>query len=113
MRISDWSSDVCSSDLDAEEMQTGSPWQDLVETIDDGDQSIRAMDGTPAHTADTNEPGTLSHVRERLGATLIITGMTSLNDRHEGSIDPGIFGTQPAFDVGTEDRKSTRLNSSH
>src|SRR3546814_2572794 len=88
--------------LDAEEMQTGSPWQDLVETIDDGDQSIRAMDGTPAHTADTNEPGTLSHVRERLGATLIITGMTSLNDRHEGSIDPGIFGTQPAFDVGTD-----------
>src|SRR3546814_12503352 len=88
--------------LDAEEMQTGSPWQDLVETIDDGDQSIRAMDGTPAHTADTNEPGTLSHVRERLGATLIITGMTSLNDRHEGSIDPGIFGTQQAFDVGKD-----------
>src|SRR3546814_17040058 len=28
--------------------------------------------------------------------------MTSLNDRHEGSIDPGIFGTQPAFDVGTD-----------
>src|SRR3546814_1673087 len=24
--------------LDAEEMQTGAPWQDLVETIDDGDQ---------------------------------------------------------------------------
>src|SRR3546814_1777075 len=44
--------------LDAEEMQTGSPWQDLVETIDDGDQSIRAMDGTPAHTADRSEEHT-------------------------------------------------------
>src|SRR3546814_17725837 len=58
--------------LDAEEMQTGSTWQDLVETIDDGDQSLLAMDETPAHTADTNDPGTLTHVRPHLGVTPII-----------------------------------------
>src|SRR3546814_4868153 len=28
--------------------------------------------------------------------------MTSLNDRHEGRIDPGIFSAQPAFDVGPD-----------
>src|SRR3546814_2645866 len=51
--------------LDAEEMQTGLPWQHLVETINDGDQSIRAMDRAPAHAADTDKPGALDHMRER------------------------------------------------
>src|SRR3546814_2241631 len=82
MRISDWSSDVCSSDLggeigdggalDAEEMQTGLPWQHLVETINDGDQSIRAMDRAPAHAADTDKPGALDHMRERHCTAFII-----------------------------------------
>src|SRR3546814_13810212 len=74
--------------LDAEEMQTGSPWQDLVETNDDGEQSIRAMDGPPAHTADTTEPGTPSPVREPLGATHIITVIHTPNKRPTGSIEP-------------------------
>src|SRR3546814_8649083 len=103
--------------LDAEGMQTGLPWQHLVETINDGDQSIRAMDRAPAHAADTDKPGALDHMRERHCTAFIITGMTSLNDRHEGRIDPGIFSAQPAFDVGPDgtgkDRTSTRLNSSH
>src|SRR3546814_13951071 len=71
-------------------MQTGLPWQHLVETINDGDQSIRAMDRAPAHAADTDKPGALDHMRERHCTAFIITGMTSLNDRHEGRIDPGI-----------------------
>ena len=88
--------------LDTEEMQTGLPWQHLVETINDGDQSIRAMDRAPAHAADTDKPGALDHMRERHCTAFIITGMTSLNDRHEGRIDPGIFSAQPAFDVGPD-----------
>src|SRR3546814_7602429 len=88
--------------LDAEEMQTGLPWQHLVETINDGDQSIRAMDRAPAHAADTDKPGALDHMRERHCTAFIITGMTSLNDRHEGRIDPGIFSAPPAFDRSEE-----------
>src|SRR3546814_10270681 len=83
-------------------MQTGLPCQHLVETINDGEQSIRAMDRAPAHAADTDKPGALDHMRERHCTAFIITGMTSLNDWHEGRIDPGIFSAQPAFDVGPD-----------
>src|SRR3546814_14363959 len=60
--------------LDAEEMQTGLPWQHLVEKINDGDQSIRAMDRAPAHDADTDKPGALDHMRERQDRKSVVPG---------------------------------------
>src|SRR3546814_7566692 len=86
MRISDWSSDVCSSDL-------SSQYSDSVIYIGDGDSSDRNWTIATSNSAGIRNEGT---------GTLTITG----NMASSGS------GTV-AFGAQTEDRKSTRLNSSH
>src|SRR3546814_3726033 len=102
MRISDWSSDVCSSDLargggDADPPQPcGALGRDRVmeaafDAVAAGAQEIRlTVNGKPV--ALVVDP------RERLSEAL----------RHE----LGLTGTKVGCSAG-EDRKSTRLNSSH
>src|SRR3546814_3496351 len=120
MRISDWSSDVCSSDL----------FEQQVEVADDNGQQIVEVVCQPAgELTDGLHPLGLSELSlERLALADIA------DDRHEGGIavlddlDDGRLGGEllavlaPADDfdafVHTQrrlgvDRKSTRLNSSH
>src|SRR3546814_4191552 len=91
MRISDWSSDVCSSDLDYREMLfTAAGAEQYVSGVILYDETLRqkAKDGTP-----------LVDILNKRG---IIPGI---------KVDKGVQALPGS--AGEKDRKSTRLNSSH
>src|SRR3546814_1651109 len=113
MRISDWSSDVCSSDLERVDV----PDLDAIEGCGgvDGVQERAHPRGAPSAegilqrllsvgVAVVGEAGGLGHVDEEVEPVA--------RDRHDGA-------ALAVGDVGrplvrrAEDRKSTRLNSSH
>src|SRR3546814_9478215 len=107
MRISDWSSDVCSSDLQASPHPA---WSGIVgreremilpECVQLLAQIARAapqiaLDAVPI------DAETRGRRRHQLGQTEGVLG------RHDGRVIPAL-----ANDHRVEDRKSTRLNSSH
>src|SRR3546814_1878069 len=88
MRISDWSSDVCSSDL--VQVPSGSRRQKAGATDETADRHCRLSLRTAAPVA---------------------------SDACRGDCDPSAHGRAGTFCAGTSrferDRKSTRLNSSH
>src|SRR3546814_3916383 len=105
MRISDWSSDVCSSDLDLslEEVPVDASGNILFPLI--GQVSVSGKTSTELSNA----------IAERLGerylvdpqVSTIVSTSASQNVTVEGAVNkPGVFPLQG-------DRKSTRLNSSH
>src|SRR3546814_7372564 len=100
MRISDWSSDVCSSDLEHKGVgpenallqALGHPLQlGVVEILEDGKAAQQLGRGS-------------AHVDRRHGPA---AGVDVLG------LDAQIAGEILADDAGIADRKSTRLNSSH
>src|SRR3546814_5764392 len=110
MRISDWSSDVCSSDLAdldrlfaAVKAERGS--LDIIFANAGGGSQLKLGEITAAHideTFDINVKGTIFTVQKALplmgeGGSIVLTGSSA--------------GTTGA--PGFSDRKSTRLNSSH
>src|SRR3546814_4281023 len=97
MRISDWSSDVCSSDLRGIPLRTEQHAQDRM-----GEQREDDREGP----ADRREIGDAAQVAvlQRM-ALAQLGGKGRQQDRHESLED--------ALAVDLEDRKSTRLNSSH
>src|SRR3546814_4093598 len=112
MRISDWSSDVCSSDLGAARMVSATR---LVSICSMGQKehkkniiargvrppTLRRM--TPPHSnINKSAPIDLSPDEKNLRASLPLTGVVRRNSDQTGSRANG-----------TRDRKSTRLNSSH
>src|SRR3546814_10671248 len=114
MRISDWSSDVCSPDLGSDEI----PRDDVQKLTTDGyhfgligktaDEPFRsplADQGQPEHDRATSQRGGteyLAHARG-LAGTHVLRG-----DRRAGECHRD--GRQ---EDRLQDRKSTRLNSSH
>src|SRR3546814_4751703 len=99
MRISDWSSDVCSSDLIA--FNTGA---------ETGKGRALAREGRASLVVDEEKPP-YSFVK--------VDGTVSLSDdldevRRFATIIGGRYmGRDRAEEFGARDRKSTRLNSSH
>src|SRR3546814_5075029 len=99
MRISDWSSDVCSSDLDpdASALQVLRPaprevaYRGLARAVD---AECRRAGGAGARSGQ-DDRAALAHQRQRL------------LDREDRALHVGVEG------VVDLDRKSTRLNSSH
>src|SRR3546814_6240563 len=110
MRISDWSSDVCSSDL------VGGDEIDRAKPLTVGDQPVvlRRFGGSVAD-ARALEPGLLRQQRRRAFETF------AREAAHFDAAQLGIFGAGDRAgarfagggDAFAEDRKSTRLNSSH
>src|SRR3546814_8007075 len=105
MRISDWSSDVCSSDLVAELARrfaaTRALSQGLAASLSDADASAQSMpDASPAkwHLAHTSWFFETFVLRDHA------PGYRLFDDRY-----PYLFNSY----YEAEDRKSTRLNSSH
>src|SRR3546814_10644708 len=105
MRISDWSSDVCSSDLlsraDAERFYAVHKerpfFKDLVDFMISGPVFVQVLEGENA--IQTN--------RDLMGAT-------DPKKAEAGTIRADFADSIDANAVhGSEDRKSTRLNSSH
>src|SRR3546814_2862590 len=107
MRISDWSSDVCSSDLPA---PCG---RDPVLAIEDrklDDQENAGGDHPAEHRRYDPARRDAAHARPVDG---IYTGGSdaAAGDRADDGMGGGDGRAQPGGEV--EDRKSTRLNSSH
>src|SRR3546814_2442523 len=95
MRISDWSSDVCSSDLQA-----------VLAVV-----SQNKVRGT-GNITNFQLFGTLTLFDDLIGYLTVQTQPST------GTEDPPVWwnmGSRPSkfFDAGEKDRKSTRLNSSH
>src|SRR3546814_10748937 len=97
MRISDWSSDVCSSDLAAGFAADYAPDLDIRGAVTTGTPYVSAND--PEATSRGGEP---NRVDPAIAYTYYLT-LTVQQTRPE--ITDG--------DIFTEERKSTRLNSSH
>src|SRR3546814_6852369 len=124
MRISDWSSDVCSSDLDGS----------LESPVDGGRRGSLSIDdeGTPTQENILIEDGILkAYMQDRLNARLMGVAPTG-NGRREsfahapmprmtntfmraGNDDPAelLSRVKSGIFAKSLDRKSTRLNSSH
>src|SRR3546814_2121368 len=101
MRISDWSSDVCSSDL-----QFG--WRRIGSVRDSTAGSVGRI---PAYDYfDLNLA-----VRPPVEGLTLAFGIDNLFDKKPPlPVNPGAYNTFPdTYDVLGTDRKSTRLNSSH
>src|SRR3546814_1681805 len=107
MRISDWSSDVCSSDLDD---VAGTDWfadprqrQAHIDTL----YAVAAESLPARNTADW-----LAALAARDIPCSQVPDLPSLlDDPHLAEI--GFFDVPAGYPAGIEERKSTRLNSSH
>src|SRR3546814_5858947 len=97
MRISDWSSDVCSSDLRAAAIE-----QAVQVDVDHAPPAIERI---------------FVHRRRRPGDARRADENIDLAERGGagggGSLDRGGIGDVERLDIARADRKSTRLNSSH
>src|SRR3546814_9792444 len=108
MRISDWSSDVCSSDLSV---------RDILATLDRQTADFVVIDSIQTMHSDLidSAPGTVSQVRASAqeliryakdsGAAIVLVGHVTK--------DGTIAGPRVLEHMVDTNRKSTRLNSSH
>src|SRR3546814_4175889 len=139
MRISDWSSDVCSSDLVAKKVEAvagalseraqqtgrdavtvaGATAQTLAGLQDLGDRghALAATmtkivdDGSRARAVRGEAHGKIRQASER--ATALKAASQSIEQMLALIIDMASRTNMLALNAGIEDRKSTRLNSSH
>src|SRR3546814_10124460 len=97
MRISDWSSDVCSSDLLPPERRQST----LLESVHRPGEVIVEEMGEPRHA-------------EARGVEFVKVGELAFEDVQPFDAEHRADGHRPAAARGEQgDRKSTRLNSSH
>src|SRR3546814_7330593 len=101
MRISDWSSDVCSSDLNLTTLEPGAV-SALQHRHNRQDEFIYVLDG---------EVTLVSGTEEHILAAGMCVGFPAAGESHHLENR----GKRPAsyLEIGDRDRKSTRLNSSH
>src|SRR3546814_9459655 len=108
MRISDWSSDVCSSDLTAASSGTG----DVVQVRRRSNASCPA----PARAQPQETCMFLSVVSIGTGAALgawLRWGLGLWLNPHHATLPLGTLAANLGGGYGVGDRKSTRLNSRH
>src|SRR3546814_7829157 len=109
MRISDWSSDVCSSDLaDSSPIPTASPFHGAVQRplIQRDLDAARALAKAAGYKGEPIRLATSHSPPEMYDAAILIQAMAR---------DAGINIEVETIDWASQlaDRKSTRLNSSH
>src|SRR3546814_8528298 len=101
MRISDWSSDVCSSDLELRDRLA------LVEPLP-ANAGQRLVGGSLVERDEARRPA--------IGEILMVERIENAGPRGIGKTEhrdgAQMLVAQHRFDPATEDRKSTRLNSS-
>src|SRR3546814_5311339 len=107
MRISDWSSDVCSSDLAAAEAAAALKAGKLLKAPKALPFEAATCDGD---CAATQRPATIGALAEEQSKGSCDAKLTYSNDWAKRL--PAAFRVYPRATV-REDRKSTRLNSSH
>src|SRR3546814_1354146 len=110
MRISDWSSDVCSSDLIAADADAGRLAEAILRGLIDGFIGQRAG---PRHDPDLARLVNVSRHDADLAFARRDHARTVRTDQHGVRILRAQRGLDLDHVVDREDRKSTRLNSSH
>src|SRR3546814_3132009 len=111
MRISDWSSDVCSSDLEISTVATlAADTRDYVIA----DIGLADFGRKEIAIAETEMPGLMA-LRDEYGAAQPLKGARITGSLHMTIQTAVLIETLKALgaDVRWADRKSTRLNSSH
>src|SRR3546814_6404286 len=101
MRISDWSSDVCSSDLN----------NPVIQTDAEGHETL-----TPYHEETLCEPDSITFADLISNQTTQARDLNQRNKQVAGGVKYNSGGLHAVLDAAyqtSEDRKSTRLNSSH
>src|SRR3546814_4273335 len=107
MRISDWSSDVCSSDLLLTEIGIGVVDRDDLARLGGVEQAHRAPCEDSAIALQIRGPGAVRYlVRERLGDVDRVR-VERLDQQRGAAREAVLFGFL-AFGAGIGDRKSTR-----
>src|SRR3546814_10091199 len=101
MRISDWSSDVCSSDLQYEGLQA--LWQKY------RDRGLVVI-GVPSNDFGGQEPGSATQIKTFCETNFSVDFPMTDKNRVVGAEAHPFYRWAAA---GLGDRKSTRLNSSH
>src|SRR3546814_3879835 len=105
MRISDWSSDVCSSDLVREVAVVGLAAFDRVRDVEERRQELeRLQSGKRVGAAPVGKRH--RRVGGKEGGRDGVDTLTDKQGLTEGRVSGGV-------EVDARDRKSTRLNSSH
>src|SRR3546814_10098545 len=113
MRISYWTSDVCSSDLVAHGVLKADLHRDVfagADVGDGGDEDVGALAAHQAGALAVVGGGPVGALRLRLLQDAALD--PALADQHGQAVDGGAFGQREDVDA-LQDRKSTRLNSSH
>src|SRR3546814_3479489 len=111
MRISDWSSDVCSSDLTAQaQAASAEPCPMIVNPQDEMQTPVMIGEGPVAAGQLSDVPAEAGNTAEAAPDEIIVTARSEAPPG-----DPLQNVNIEAFQVAqsVEDRKSTRLNSSH
>src|SRR3546814_4050870 len=124
MRISDWSSDVCSSDL----IDWRSAKEDLRETSRSSCRPLLSQNPVPPRDSFRRDPRLVEHVA-LAGVAVLVRGRACLGllalveaVPHFVPVPPrgglrilrrALFEEVGVLDAVEQDRKSTRLNSSH
>src|SRR3546814_6641538 len=107
MRISDWSSDVCSSDLKSHPLAEPGDWLTMPE-----ETFLVRLDPTTKLSDEAAEDKE-SRLRTLAGADGQVYGRASIwPDRYSSFFDPS-GGRLTIAGLRAKDRKSTRLNSRH
>src|SRR3546814_1179260 len=117
MRISDWSSDVCSSDLSADGLYVG---YGSTATLTDTDIAVTGVGASGVYvtggSSATLDGGSVSSIGNDWGTGLYANGAggtLTANDIDVVVQRTRVGSSNKPMGVGYEDRKSTRLNSSH
>src|SRR3546814_3739447 len=107
MRISDWSSDVCSSDLLLPESKRRKTVQ-----VRDIEETVARIARIPPKSVSSNDRDKLATLERDL--KLVIYGQDNAIEQLTACIKLSRSGLgSPAKPIGNLDRKSTRLNSRH
>src|SRR3546814_7975763 len=103
MRISDWSSDVCSSDLTVTE-------GNVIEENENGRGFVAVGSNGELQGVDQAFINATDEVKQH--GTSVISELASIFQHFSGVVSLSLSGSFFSFS-GSLDRKSTRLNSSH
>src|SRR3546814_5737270 len=111
MRISDWSSDVCSSDL----IQDYYLNENIVAMSDVDTRALvrHIRDKGAMNAIISSETTNLDELKEKLAGVPSMAGLELSSE--VSTTEPYTYGNDdaPIREAALEDRKSTRLNSSH
>src|SRR3546814_7527259 len=112
MRISDWSSDVCSSDLGTEQVTLSSDEGNRPSTTLESLSSLKPVfkDGQWIKQGQHITAGNASQLSDGAAVTVLMSGEQA---KRRGLKPLGIYRGFAVAGCKPEDRKSTRLNSSH